>query len=555
MRRRPSLTLTWYIWFGLLVATFAAICLGDPRVARLWVNSAILAAGTGIIAIPLGTLAALLIVKTSAPGRRWTAIMIAGMLLVPLFLIAGAWDAGFGVQGWYTLRTNPHLATQPLLSGWRAAIWIHGLAAVPWVALIVGVGLLSVERELEEDALLVMSPPQVLWHVTLPRIRPAIAVAALWVAIIATIEISVTDFFQVRTFAEEVYTQAALGAALFSGESTNLASTAAWWLGLVLFGLLAAAGVLTARHALRDFGNISVHNTWSWQLRAARWPAAALLGLLVLLVAGLPLLNLLYKAGGMVAQTEFGRERSWSLISALMRVAAAPQEFADDLWLSAWVAAAAATSCVLISLPLAWSLRLARGKPIARVLALALCWTIPGPVLGIAVIRMFNQPIDSPLEFLGALYDSYFPTWLVQTVRGLPLTTLILWAAFTSVPHTLLETATLDGAGWWRKLARVALPLRWPAISVAWLIAFAIAVGELPATVLVLPPGRATAITVRIFQLLHYGADERVAAISLVMVFGTMLLALVTAAILRRAAITAPRPPRPAPQRLPATNP
>src|SRR5207245_2709890 len=42
---------------------------------------------------------------------------------------------------------------------------------------------------------------------TLPRAMPAIGAAALWVALQAATEISVTDLMQVRTFAEEVYTQ------------------------------------------------------------------------------------------------------------------------------------------------------------------------------------------------------------------------------------------------------------------------------------------------------------------------------------------------------------
>src|SRR5438477_5231237 len=57
-----------------------------------------------------------------------------------------------------------------------------------------------------------------MWHVSIRRAAPAIVLAGVWVAIMTTTEISVTDFFQVRTFAEEVYTQSALGTLDFSGE-------------------------------------------------------------------------------------------------------------------------------------------------------------------------------------------------------------------------------------------------------------------------------------------------------------------------------------------------
>ena len=200
----------------LALAAVAAVALvtlwlADPRVGRLWLNTAWLAAAACLIALPLGTLLAVLLFKTDVPGRGPAALLLVGMLFVPLYLVTGAWDAGFGIQGWHTLVTNPHLAHQPWLAGWRAAVWVHGLAAVPWVVLIVGAGLRAVEAEIEEDAATCATPLQVLWHVSIRRAAPALAIAAVWIVTIVMTEISVTDFFQVRTFAEEVYTQSALG--------------------------------------------------------------------------------------------------------------------------------------------------------------------------------------------------------------------------------------------------------------------------------------------------------------------------------------------------------
>ena len=133
------------------------------------------------------------------------------MLFVPLYLVTGAWDAGFGIQGWHTLVTNPHLAHEPWLAGWRAAVWVHGLAAVPWVVLIVGAGLRAVEAEIEEDAATCAAPRRCCGTCRFAGPRRRSRVAAVWVATVVMTEISVTDFFQVRTFAEEVYTQARIG--------------------------------------------------------------------------------------------------------------------------------------------------------------------------------------------------------------------------------------------------------------------------------------------------------------------------------------------------------
>ena len=90
----------------------------------------------------------------------------------------------------------------------------------------------------------------------------------------------------------------------------------------------------------------------------------------------------------------------------------------------------------------------------------------------------------------------------MQTIRTLPIVTLILWPALASVPQVMLDTAAMDGTGWWGRLLRIAVPQRWPAIAAAWLIAFAVAIGELAATILVMPPQRgATALSIQVFQL------------------------------------------------------
>src|SRR5687768_18254256 len=97
----------------LALAAVAAVALvtlwlADPRVGRLWLNTAWLAGAASLIALPLGTLLAVLLFKTDVPGRGPAAWLLVGMLFVPLYLFTGAWDAGFGIQGWHTLVANPH---------------------------------------------------------------------------------------------------------------------------------------------------------------------------------------------------------------------------------------------------------------------------------------------------------------------------------------------------------------------------------------------------------------------------------------------------------------
>jgi len=388
-----------------------------------------------------------------------------------------------------------------------------------------------------------------MWYVSIRRAAPAVVLAGVWVAIMTTTEISVTDFFQVRTFAEEVYTQAALGTFDASGEqgagskeegkSTDQVilpagyplggsplpalSANGLWSGLLLSTLLALAAIVVASRLFEDLSDAPHRPPWLWRLKNWRWPAAILLWISLLLVTGVPLGNLFYKAGIQVNITDSGRTRSWSAAKVVERLARAPRDFRGELWLSTKIGAAAATAALAIALPLAWSMRRSLiqtpilRRPWLRLAALSLCLTIPGPLLGVVTIRLLNRPPDSPLAALAWLYDSNFAPWLVQTLRAVPLATLVMWPALASVPQVMLDTAATDGTGWWGRLLHIALPQRWPAASAAWLVGFAVAVGELAATILVMPPQRgATALSIQIFQLLHYGVDDRVAAICLV---------------------------------------
>ena len=147
------------------------------------------------IALPVGTLLAVLLYRSDLPGRVALRRLVVVALFVPLPLFAAACQSVIGAGGWF----GP--------TGLGAAAWVHAMAALPWVVWLVGQGLCWVERPAEEDALTAAGPLQVLLRVTLPRARGAVLAAGAWVALQTANEITVSDMMQVRTFAEEVYTQ------------------------------------------------------------------------------------------------------------------------------------------------------------------------------------------------------------------------------------------------------------------------------------------------------------------------------------------------------------
>src|SRR5262245_57346919 len=106
-------------------------------------NSAILAAGSVAIALPLGTLLAILVTRCDVSGRRMAAACVGWLLFLPLYVQLSGWDAALGKLGWYALAWGS--LAKPFLEGLRGAIFVHGVSAIPWVALVVGIGLSQID--------------------------------------------------------------------------------------------------------------------------------------------------------------------------------------------------------------------------------------------------------------------------------------------------------------------------------------------------------------------------------------------------------------------------
>lgn len=487
----------------------------SSRLRGLLANSALLTIGTVAIALPIGTVLGVVLGKIEIPGRRLMAWLLAGSLFVPLYVQAAAWSAMLGVGGWIPVvfgggESRPHWFT-----GWTAAIWIHAMAAVPWAAVLTTASLRAVERRLEEESLLDASPPRVLWRVSLRRGIGGVLTAAVWITVVCFTEIDVTDLFQLRTFAEEIYTEATLGS--LSGDAAKL------WksdlaIGVALIGLLACAAMAMMVRWLPVAATVPAEANWKWRPVRGRWVIGMLAWCLAAGVLLLPLVGLIWKAGMDVRQESGEYQRAWSGGKAVEMVVRSPWEHRREWGWSLAIGVSAASGAVMIGIALGWLARVRKNwaKPLAMLIALGLA--IPAPLWGVWVIEVLNHSRGSLFAPLTVLYDRTLTApILVQLIRALPLVSLWLWSQLSSVPRDLVDAARSEGAGPLKQLFRVALPLRLSAVGAAAMVGLLLAFGELSATLLVVPPG-VTTISVRVFQLIHQGIDDRVAAVSLAVI-------------------------------------
>lgn len=205
--------------------------------------------------------------------------------------------------------------------------------------------------------------------------------------------------------------------------------------------------------------------------------------------------------------------------------------------------ATASTLCILPGgLALAWLLarRDWRGKALVETLV-ALPLVIPPVATGLILLKLFGRrgPLGAFLENTLGLEIAF--TWkavlLATAVMSFPLLVRSARVAFEEVDPRLEKVARTLGAGPWRVFFTLTLPLAARGLVAGALLAFARALGEFGATVMVAGyfVGETATLSLGIYHLVQLGRDAEalgLLGISVVLAFGAVLASEV---LLRRA--------------------
>jgi multiple sugar transport system permease protein len=119
------------------------------------------------------------------------------------------------------------------------------------------------------------------------------------------------------------------------------------------------------------------------------------------------------------------------------------------------------------------------GKRLAR-FVLLLPWAVPVSLAAIAWTWIFDSTfgvlnwtlkaahlLHGWLYWLGDPGLALVAIIIVQAWRIFPFATVIVLAGLASIPQDVVEAAIVDGAGFWRRLFKVELPLLLPVVAVA----------------------------------------------------------------------------------------
>ncbi len=435
----------------------------------LWISAASVAL-SALVGVPL----AFLFERADFPGRRILGAIVALPVALPplvgviafLFLYGESGFASRAIQALLRLNEPPWR-----LAGPGAILLVHAYSMYVYFYLFTRAGLARLDAALlEAAASLGASGRRTLLRVTLPLLRPALAGAALLTFMTALASFSAPYLFGggFRVMTTQIVASKLNGElALAQVETVMLALLALLGLGAMRRADRAVSvgtgvrGIAPARRTLK-----------SPLARAAAGLFGWLLAILLLLPHAVLLLVSLVPAFTWTAEP-FPPVLNFGNWTSLFTAPEHLRPVVNSLWM--------AVVATLLALALGFAaarLAAARRDRVGGLLEgmISIPWAVPGTVFAIALATTFSvhQPWIGRFVLIGT-------PWLLPLaylVRDLPLTGRAALAGLRQLDPALEEAAASLGAGRWRRLARVTLPLLRPALAAGAGLAFITALGD-----------------------------------------------------------------------------
>ena len=458
----------------------------DSRTVQLLGRTLLLGIGAAAVAVLLGAPFGFLVARTDVPGAALgRPLAMISLILPPLFL-AVTWTALIELRG--------ALAT----------ILILGLNTFPIVAFFTAAAAGRIDAGREEAALLVGGKRAAL-RMELPLLLPAILCGACLAFVFAINDFSVPDYVssvgeKFNVYADEIF------ATWKIEEDTGEAVLTALPLVVLTMLFLLPALALRRRGALATLGGEFKRPA---PLRLGRWRPVALLFCLAVVAASLtPIARLFWEAGGGPRPVGWSRETMGAAFGRALELSRG--DVANSLVFSS----IAGLVCVVIALVLGHAVeRARRGRLFEPVFILPIA--VPAILFGIGMIALWNH------DATAAFYDSDAIVVLLYIGRFLPFALLLFSGAVASLNPRLEEAGRLAGAGPARRLFQIVTPSLLPTLIAGWALVFVLAMRELDAAILV--PAANHTVIFRVFNQIHFGRDDFVAALALLIVFFLLL--------------------------------
>ena len=505
----------------LLVAAFTVVqsepagavrLLTSTSVTRATLNSLWIAAASTALAVAVGGVVAIVLATMTLRTRRALAFLFVLSLMVAPQVSALAFKtlAGPASPILNTIGLAPPLGTPNPMLGFGGIILVMGLHHAPLVAIVLAAGLVRVPKALIEAAMLDGARPlAIIAQVILPVIRLNILSATLLAFVAGVGNFGIPALLGlpvgVTTLPTMVYRQLAS----FGRGAINEAALVSLLIAFIAGVAVIVSVWLTMRRSVRTDVERGIEpfirrRSVTLPVEFGMWAffAAAIL---------LPLLSLVAKS----LVPAYGVTLNWTTLTLA--------QYTDALWSQALIRRAFANSftyagcaaIILAALSLLVAYSIDRRLSWARLTILPLIempYALPGVVIAIACILLFI----SPIPVLGvSLYGTGWIIVFAYLASFLAIAVKPVVAAVSSLERDVEEAALIDGAGLWRRLRTIILPLNLPAVVAGGVMVFLLAFNELTISALLWSAGTET-LGVALLNLEDAGLGSQSAALAVV---------------------------------------
>ena len=434
--------------------------------------------------------------------------IVLSLILIPIYVQATAWSAGFGAQGWFRL-SQVSAAISPS-TAIASVIWIHGIAAVPVCFLLCAMGLKRSFDSNTRQSLLDFGPWYATFRFLVPKLWPWIAAGAIWTIAMTGNDMVVTNLFQVPTLTETVYQQVQFNE--LNSSSIGMAYSFAIAIGIVV---LTMVWLLQTRMGGEKTGPPAPADFQAFELRGVqRWIGALFGWTIVWMVVLIPITNLIVKAGWIATMDNGEIRRSWSAVVLIQSIVQSGT-FMNEISWSIQLSLVSSALALVLGIVLAACVR-SRWSNWLAIGLMAFLLALPGPIINLIVIGIFDR---SEPEWIGYLADRTLcgPILALQS-RCLPIVFGVLWLARNRYKEHHERSLQLDlGLPYLTRIWILFKAMGSP-LAVALVVAFFVAFSDLASYLLVQPP-QVTTVAMRMFDLLHYGIKNRESGLALTLVF------------------------------------
>lgn len=438
-----------------------SLIFSDRTLEPLW-RTVRLATAVSITAAVIGTALAWLSTRTDLPLRRmWRALMPIP-LVVPTFVGAAAFIRALNPGGildeWLT---GFGIGETPPLQGFFGAWLVLTLFTYPYVYLPVAARLRQLPGSLEESArVLGDTPLQAFRRIVLRQIAGSVLAGTLLVFLY-----TISDFGAVQLMRYDTLTRAI---------HTAFLTPVAFALSLFLLVLAAAVVVIerTVSRQLPEVGTVRSHQPSEYRLGRLRWPTFAGVTAFAALAIGAPGLALVDMAGWL------GRTSDRGLTIDSDKVIEAAGNTLEAGLVTAIVA-------ILAVLPIAFLVGRFR-DPVgdAGHAVVVSTFALPGILIALSLVFWTVRGPELVFDVLNGTMPLLIFAYVVRFGSLAMGVTLV---AVRAVPARLHDAAATLGAGRWRRVRTVDLPLMTPGLAAGAGLVVLSTMKELPITLLVAP--------------------------------------------------------------------